>query len=44
VLTPEIAGQAITGLVTEPGQDGASKNKRSYLLTAAGLSPLDVRE
>jgi len=37
VLTPEIAGAAITGLVADSGQD-----KRSYLLTAAGLSPLEM--
>jgi NAD(P)-dependent dehydrogenase (short-subunit alcohol dehydrogenase family) len=36
VVTPEIAGQAITGLVVDSGQD-----KGSYLLTAAGLSPLE---
>jgi NAD(P)-dependent dehydrogenase (short-subunit alcohol dehydrogenase family) len=35
-LTPEQAGTAITGLVTDPGQD-----QRAYLLTAAGLRPLD---
>jgi NAD(P)-dependent dehydrogenase (short-subunit alcohol dehydrogenase family) len=34
VVTPQIAGQAITGLVAGAGQPG------SYLLTAAGLSPL----
>jgi NAD(P)-dependent dehydrogenase (short-subunit alcohol dehydrogenase family) len=34
-LTPEQAGQAITGLVTGPGPD-----QDAYLLTAAGLRPL----
>ncbi len=46
VVTPEIAGQAITGLVVDSGQDGVGQDgvgqdKGSYLLTAAGLSPLD---
>ncbi|MGH3227299.1 MAG: SDR family NAD(P)-dependent oxidoreductase [Streptosporangiaceae bacterium] len=35
VLTPEQAGQAVTGLVTGPGPD-----QDAYLLTAAGLRPL----
>jgi hypothetical protein len=35
-LTPELAGQAITGLVTGPGPD----QDAAYLLTAAGLRPL----
>jgi hypothetical protein len=34
-LTPELAGQAITGLVTGPGP-----NQDAYVLTAAGLRPL----
>ena len=34
-LTPEQAGQAITGLVTGSGYD-----HDAYLLTAAGLRPL----
>jgi NAD(P)-dependent dehydrogenase (short-subunit alcohol dehydrogenase family) len=41
VVTPEIAGQAITGLVADSDQDGAGQLKGSYLLTAAGLTPLD---
>ena len=41
VVTPEITGQAITGLVVDSGQDGASDNMGSYLLTAAGLNPLE---
>ncbi len=35
VLTPELAGQAITDLVTDPEYD-----QDAYLLTAAGLRPL----
>jgi NAD(P)-dependent dehydrogenase (short-subunit alcohol dehydrogenase family) len=35
VLTPEQVGQAVTGLVTGPGQD-----QNAYLVTAAGLRPL----
>jgi NADP-dependent 3-hydroxy acid dehydrogenase YdfG len=35
-LTPEQAGRAITDLVTGPGPD-----QDAYLLTAAGLSPLN---
>jgi NAD(P)-dependent dehydrogenase (short-subunit alcohol dehydrogenase family) len=34
-LTPELAGQAVTGLVTGPGPD-----QDAYVLTAAGLRPL----
>ena len=34
-LTPELVGQAITGLVTGPGPD-----QDAYVLTAAGLHPL----
>jgi len=34
-LTPELAGRAITGLVTGPGPD-----QDAYVLTAAGLRPL----
>jgi hypothetical protein len=34
-LTPELAGQAITALVTGPGPD-----QDAYVLTAAGLRPL----
>jgi hypothetical protein len=34
-LTPEQAGEAITGLVAGPGRD-----QGAYLLTAAGLSPV----
>jgi NAD(P)-dependent dehydrogenase (short-subunit alcohol dehydrogenase family) len=37
-LTPELAGRAITGLVTGPGPD-----QEAYVLTAAGLSPLPGR-
>ena len=33
-LTPELAGQAITGLVSGPGPD-----RDAYVLTAAGLRP-----
>jgi NAD(P)-dependent dehydrogenase (short-subunit alcohol dehydrogenase family) len=35
VLTPELAGQAILDLTTDPGRD-----QESYLLAAAGLSPV----
>jgi hypothetical protein len=37
-LTPELVGQAITGLVTGPGPD-----QEAYVLTAAGLGPLPGR-
>jgi len=35
VLTPEQAGEAVVDLAAGPGRDPAA-----YLLTAAGLSPL----
>lgn len=35
VLTPEIAGKEVTGLLTESGYD-----QRAYVLTAAGLRPM----
>jgi hypothetical protein len=34
-LTPDQAGQAITDLATDPSRDSGA-----YLLTAAGLSPV----
>jgi hypothetical protein len=35
VLTPDIAGKEVTGLLTDSGYD-----QRAYVLTAAGLRPM----